>query len=81
MSYIRRLFFFTLVVCVATAQGQTKNNEPHIGYLYPSGGQQGTVIRITAGGRFLEVSLTYIFPVKACMVLLSNISGLSLIHI
>jgi len=54
MSYIRRLFFLTLVVCVATAHGQTKSNEPHIGYLYPGGGQQGTVIRITAGGQLLK---------------------------
>lgn len=54
MSNIRKLIFFTLVVCVATAHGQIKNNEPHIGYLYPSGGQQGTVITITAGGQLLK---------------------------
>jgi hypothetical protein len=28
--------------------------EPHIGYLYPAGGQQGTVIQITAGGQYLN---------------------------
>jgi hypothetical protein len=54
MSYIRRLFFLTLVVCVSTAQGQTKSNVPHIGYLYPGGGQQGTVITILAGGQVLR---------------------------
>ncbi|MHC4546712.1 MAG: DUF1501 domain-containing protein, partial [Planctomycetota bacterium] len=27
--------------------------KPHIGYLYPGGGQQGSVVRITAGGQFL----------------------------
>ena len=54
MSFIRKLIFFTLAVCVTTAQGQTRNNEPHIGYLYPGGGQQGSVIRITAGGQFLR---------------------------
>jgi hypothetical protein len=54
MSNIRKLIFLTLAVCVATAHGQTKRNEPHIGYLYPSGGQQGTVITITAGGQLLR---------------------------
>jgi hypothetical protein len=54
MSNIRKLIFLTLVVCVSTAHGQIKNNEPHIGYLYPSGGQQGTVITITAGGQLLK---------------------------
>ena len=44
----------TLTVCIATAHGQTRSNEPHIGYLYPCGGQQGTVITITAGGQLLR---------------------------
>ncbi|MHC4461564.1 MAG: hypothetical protein ACYS30_09025 [Planctomycetota bacterium] len=30
------------------------SREPHIGYLYPGGGQQGSVIQITAGGQFLR---------------------------
>ncbi len=54
MSNIRELIFLILAVCAASAYCQTKNNEPHIGYLYPSGGQQGTVIRITAGGQVLR---------------------------
>jgi len=54
MSNIRKLIFLILAVCAASAYGQTKNNEPHIGYLYPSGGQQGTVITITAGGQLLR---------------------------
>ncbi len=54
MSNIRKLIFLILAVCAASAYGQTKNNEPHIGYLYPSGGQQGTVITITAGGQVLR---------------------------
>ena len=29
-------------------------DEPQIGYLYPAGGQQGTTIRIAAGGQFLR---------------------------
>ena len=54
MSNFRKLIFWISVVCVATAHGQTKSNVPHIGYLYPGGGQQGTVIRITAGGQSLR---------------------------
>ena len=48
--------FVILSFCVATASGQTKTNQPHIGYLYPAGAQQGTVVRITAGGQALRNS-------------------------
>jgi len=53
MSLFQRLMLVTLILCVATAWGQS-TSEPHIGYLYPSGGQQGTVIQITVGGQFLK---------------------------
>jgi len=45
--------FVALTLCIATAWGQSNMREPHIGYLYPGGGQQGTVIQITAGGQYL----------------------------
>lgn len=48
------LILFSLFFCCAIARGQADRNEPHIGYLYPSGGQQGTVVRIMAGGQFLR---------------------------
>ena len=54
MACIRRLMFVALTLCVATAWGQVNTTEPHIGYLYPGGGQQGSVVRITAGGQFLR---------------------------
>ncbi len=54
MSYIRRLIFLAFTVCAATVQSQTISNQPHIGYLYPAGGRQGSVIRITAGGQVLR---------------------------
>ncbi len=54
MPHIRRLILLTLVIFVSTAQGQTKSNEPHIGYLYPSGGRQGTTVIITVGGQYLR---------------------------
>ena len=56
VSRIRILMFVSLVFCVATAWGQTSTNQPHIGYLYPAGAQQGTVVRITAGGQALRNS-------------------------
>jgi len=53
MLMTRRLIFVALSLSVATAWGQVNTREPHIGYLYPAGGQQGTTIQITAGGQFL----------------------------
>ena len=32
----------------------SSEREPHIGYLYPAGGQQGSVIKITVGGQFIK---------------------------
>ena len=53
MSFTPRLILVALVLCAATAWGQA-TNEPDIGYLYPAGGQAGTVIQIIAGGQFLK---------------------------
>ncbi len=41
-------------LCAAAAWGQQVATEPHIGYLYPAGGQMGSVIQVTAGGQFLR---------------------------
>jgi len=54
MSYIRKLMLVALTVPVTTAWGQQVANEPHVGYLYPAGGQQGTTVQITVGGQFLR---------------------------
>ncbi len=54
MALNRRLMFLALTLCVATAWGQSGTNQPHIGYLYPGGAQQGSVIQITAGGQSLR---------------------------
>jgi len=57
MSFKRiSIGFGVLFFCVAAAWGQATTNEPHIGYLYPAGAQQGTVVRVTAGGQFLRNS-------------------------
>ena len=50
---IQYSIFFILFLCVTTAWGQSVTKEPHIGYLYPGGGQQGSVVQIMAGGQFL----------------------------
>lgn len=42
-----------VVLSVATARAQQASRDPHIGYLYPAGGQQGTVVYVIAGGQFL----------------------------
>ena len=54
MILSKRLLFVAFVMCAANAWGQTNMREPHIGYIYPAGGQQGTTIQITAGGQFLR---------------------------
>jgi len=51
---IQYSIFDILFLCVTTAWGQTSTTAPHIGYLYPAGGQQGTVVQITAGGQLLR---------------------------
>ena len=54
MSWIRISFLALLLVPVAPAWGQSNVREPHIGYLYPGGGQKGTVFRVTVGGQYLR---------------------------
>lgn len=53
MSFKFRLCLIVLALSVGSAWGQTQN-DPHVGYLYPSGAQQGTVVLINAGGQFLR---------------------------
>jgi len=48
--------WMALAFCAATAWGQA-TNEPHIGYLYPAGGQAGTTVQITVGGQRLRSAL------------------------
>ncbi len=41
------------VLFTATPRGQ-QSNSPHVGYVYPAGGQQGTTFEVRVGGRFLD---------------------------
>ncbi|UCD50408.1 MAG: PPC domain-containing protein [Phycisphaerales bacterium] len=56
MQFVLRPTLVVLVLCTATVWGQS-TNEPHIGYLYPAGGQAGTTVQIVAGGQFLRSAL------------------------
>lgn len=50
----QRFIVMALILCSITAWGQSNVTEPQIGYLYPSGVQQGQVIQIIAGGQILR---------------------------
>jgi len=54
MILSKKLFFIIFILCVTNVWGQTNRREPHIGYIYPAGGQRGTTIQITVGGQFLR---------------------------
>ncbi|MFH1716863.1 MAG: hypothetical protein ABIF19_05895, partial [Planctomycetota bacterium] len=59
MALSRRFMFVAVALFSAAApcpqgMGQSNANQPQIGYLYPGGGQAGTVFKITAGGQFLR---------------------------
>jgi hypothetical protein len=41
-------------VLAARPPAQQQANSPHIGYVYPAGGQQGTTVHAQVGGRFLD---------------------------
>jgi len=47
-AWIAAVLFFAPAV-----RGQQPNS-PHIGFVYPAGGRQGTTVQIQVGGRFLE---------------------------
>ncbi|MCX7015200.1 MAG: PPC domain-containing protein [Candidatus Sumerlaeota bacterium] len=54
MNASQRFWLAALLLCAANAWGQTAERQPHVGYLYPAGGQQGTVVQSIAGGQFLR---------------------------
>ena len=54
MILSKRLLIVVLTIYAVNARGASNEREPHIGYLYPAGGQQGSVIKITVGGQFLK---------------------------
>jgi len=41
-------------VILAAAPGAMAQQTPHVGYVYPAGGRQGTTFEVTVGGQFLN---------------------------
>lgn len=54
MGHIWRFLLWAALLCASGAWAQQTAREPRVGYLYPAGGQQGTVVRILAGGQALR---------------------------
>ncbi len=50
----RYLLLVALTACASTAWGAPATREPHIGYLFPAGGQRGSVFEVIAGGQLLR---------------------------
>ncbi len=43
-----------MALCVIGAWAQRQGGDPHVGYVYPAGGQQGTTVQVLAGGQNLR---------------------------
>ena len=54
MNKIPHLILGLFLLVPSAVWGQSSLKEPHIGYLFPSGGQQNSVFRITVGGQNLK---------------------------
>ncbi len=46
--------WLSVLVAASGALAQVAPREPHIGYLYPAGGRQGTSVEATVGGQYLD---------------------------
>ena len=56
MRMIRSLTLLALALLSTEAWGQSGNVTPHIGYLYPAGGKQGTIVNVMAGGQYMRLA-------------------------
>lgn len=45
---------FALLALAALQLSAQQNNAPHIAYIFPAGGQQGTTFKVTIGGQYLD---------------------------
>ena len=54
-----RLRCLALLACLSTVSVvQAQQDNPHIGYVYPAGGQRGTTFQVLLGGRHLDGATT-----------------------
>ncbi|MBI5094015.1 MAG: PPC domain-containing protein [Candidatus Hydrogenedentes bacterium] len=54
MSMNVRLVVISAILLAANAWGQARQRDPHVGFLYPAGGQQGATFQLIAGGQQLN---------------------------
>jgi hypothetical protein len=54
MRILKPMLIGVVLLSAVAAWGQNSRREPHIGYLYPGGGQQGSVFLVTVGGQNLR---------------------------
>ncbi len=56
-----RVFAVAALLALAFSVQAQQPNAPHVGYVYPAGGRQGTTFKATVGGQFLDgVSDVYV---------------------
>ncbi len=49
-----RRFALLLVACLVATSAHAQQKPPHVGYLFPAGGQRGSTFEITMGGQYLK---------------------------
>jgi len=54
MRALRHLLLLALTTSLSTAWGAPSGRQPHIGYLFPAGGERGSVFEVTVGGQLLR---------------------------
>lgn len=54
MQVSRRVWLLAALATAVPAWGQGNQRDPHIGYLYPAGGQRGTRFEVLVGGQYLR---------------------------
>ena len=54
MTANRRALLWALACAHSVAMAQPDRRDPHVGYVYPAGGQKGTTVRVTVGGQNLR---------------------------
>ncbi len=50
----RRLILVLSIALLSIGFAQPNKRVPHIGYIYPAGGKQGTTVKVMAGGQYLR---------------------------
>jgi hypothetical protein len=50
---------WSFLLWLAIGSSALAQGDPHIGYVYPAGGRQGTTFQVTVGGRYLNTTAVY----------------------